>query len=58
MSDRPKPFDDEQQAELIEKSQRLIAEMEKLIERAKALQKEHRVVTDALKDLRKNRTGK
>ena len=58
VSDRPKPFDDQEQADLIEQSQRLVAEMDVLIERAKQLRQEHRSLTDKLKGLNKNKPRK
>jgi hypothetical protein len=58
MSDRPKPFDDQEQAQLIEKSQQLVAEMDRLIERAKALRQEYDKAKRQLKDLANRKRGK
>ena len=49
MSDRPDKFKDPEEALLIERSRVLVAELDKLIQRAKEITQEHKAVTKLLK---------
>jgi len=53
MAGRDRKFADDENAQLIERSRLLIAEMERLTERAKAIMADYKEVKDKLKEKRK-----